>query len=49
MEIVALLRRPGGDGLEAPAGPVAPWGVQLAGNFSKDRALAAFGRARRKL
>lgn len=47
MAIVALLRRPGGDGLEASAAPVAPWGVQLAGNFSKDRALAAFGRARR--
>lgn len=25
--------------------PFAPWGVQLAGNFSKARALAAFGRA----
>jgi hypothetical protein len=46
MEVVALLRRPGGEGL-ASSGPVAPWGVQLAGNFSKDRALAAFGRARR--
>jgi hypothetical protein len=27
--------------------PFAPWGVQLAGNFSKERALAAFARARR--
>ena len=26
--------------------PVAPWGVQLAGDFSKDRALAAFAHAR---
>ena len=26
--------------------PVAPWGVQLAGDFSKDRALAAFSHAR---
>jgi hypothetical protein len=29
------------------ATPFAPWGVQLAGNFSKDLALAAFARARR--
>jgi hypothetical protein len=27
-------------------GPLAPWGVQVAGNFSKDRALATFARAR---
>lgn len=27
-------------------GPLAPWGVQLAGNFSKDIALASFSRAR---
>lgn len=27
-------------------GPLAPWGVQLAGNFSKALALAAFGRTR---
>jgi transglycosylase-like protein with SLT domain/sporulation related protein len=26
--------------------PLAPWGVQVAGNFSKDRALATFARAR---
>lgn len=36
--------------IEAYAGPIdvspiAPWGVQLAGNFSKDRALASFARA----
>ena len=24
--------------------PLAPWGVQLAGNFSKERALAAYAR-----
>ncbi|WP_237480678.1 lytic transglycosylase domain-containing protein [Lichenibacterium dinghuense] len=29
--------------------PFAPWGVQLAGNFSKSLALAAFARARAKL
>lgn len=26
--------------------PLAPWGVQLAGNFSKERALASYARAR---
>jgi hypothetical protein len=26
--------------------PIAPWGVQLAGNFSKDRALASYARAK---
>jgi len=39
--------------IEAYAGPIdvspiAPWGVQLAGNFSKDRALASFARARQR-
>jgi hypothetical protein len=43
LQIVAALRIPGrGDTIEAP---FAPWGVQLAGNFSKDRALASFRRA----
>jgi hypothetical protein len=28
--------------------PIAPWGVQLAGNFSKDRALASFAQARQR-
>jgi hypothetical protein len=28
--------------------PIAPWGVQLAGNFSKDRALATYARARQR-
>ena len=43
LQIVATLRVPGrGDTIEAP---FAPWGVQLAGNFSKDRALASFRRA----
>jgi hypothetical protein len=43
LQIVAILRVPGrGDPFEAP---FAPWGVQLAGNFSKDRALASFRRA----
>lgn len=44
LEAVALLRRsPAG----APAeGPMAPWGVQLAGNFSKALALSTYARAR---
>ncbi len=29
--------------------PFAPWGVQLAGNFSKSLALASFARARASL
>jgi Transglycosylase SLT domain/SPOR domain len=42
-QVVAALRLPGrGEELEAP---FAPWGVQLAGNFSKSRALASFQRA----
>jgi SPOR domain len=45
LQLAALLRRPGSDG--PGEAPFAPWGVQLAGNFSKDKALAAFGRARR--
>ena len=28
--------------------PIAPWGVQIAGNFSKDRALASYARARQR-
>jgi hypothetical protein len=43
LQIVATLRVPGRrDTFEAP---FAPWGVQLAGNFSKERALASFRRA----
>ncbi|WP_114943927.1 lytic transglycosylase domain-containing protein [Microvirga calopogonii] len=41
-QIVATLRIPGrSDTIEAP---FAPWGVQLAGNFSKEQALATFRR-----
>jgi len=41
-QIVATLRIPGRrDTIEAP---FAPWGVQLAGNFSKEKALATFRR-----
>ena len=28
--------------------PLAPWGIQLAGNFSKERALASYARARQR-
>ena len=41
-QIVAVLRQPGrGNDIEAP---FAPWGVQLAGNFSKARALSSYKR-----
>jgi len=46
LQMVAILRRPGSGPIVAEA-PFAPWGVQLAGNFSKNRALATFSRARR--
>src|SRR5215210_324256 len=45
IQLAALLRRPGRDGVPVDA-PLAPWGVQLAGNFSKEIALASFSRAR---
>lgn len=45
LQVTALLRRPGRrDAI--PEAPFAPWGVQLAGNFSKERALASYARAR---
>jgi hypothetical protein len=44
IEITVALR--GEDGDEQP--PIAPWGVQLAGNFSKAIALASFDRARQR-
>jgi hypothetical protein len=43
--VLAALNRPSAD--EIPVGPLAPWGVQVAGNFSKSRAMAAYERARR--
>jgi len=43
-DAVAEARRHDGD--TAPSGIWAPWGVQLAGNFSKAIALASFERAR---
>jgi len=51
--IIAAVRRPGAATQRTPEEappetPFAPWGVQLAGNFSKERALASFGRARQQ-
>lgn len=43
LQIVAVLRQPG-RGMDVEA-PLAPWGVQLAGNFSKAAALSAYRRA----
>jgi hypothetical protein len=50
LAVTAELRRDHGGGLGVDLGfaPLAPWGVQLAGNFSKTLALAAFGRAARR-
>jgi len=45
LQLTVELRR---RGRESPGGgfePLAPWGVQLAGNFSKARALASYNRA----
>jgi hypothetical protein len=47
-ETVASLMIPGGELAPDAAGPFAPWGVQLAGNFSRVRALESFDRARKK-
>ena len=49
LQVTASLRIPSrGDrfALGANEGPAAPWGIQLAGNFSKSLALATFSRAR---
>lgn len=50
LRLVALLRRPGASELAsigpAPESPFAPWGVQLAGNFSKAKALVSYARVR---
>jgi Transglycosylase SLT domain/SPOR domain len=47
LQLAVELRR---QNKESPGGggePLAPWGVQLAGNFSKTRALASYARASR--
>ena len=46
LAVVGDLRRDRGEDLGFA--PLAPWGVQLAGNFSKPLALAAFERARQR-
>ena len=46
LEITANIRR-FEPSFIANSGPLAPWGVQLAGNFSKSIALATYARARR--
>lgn len=46
MTVVAI--RAGSKPLDLREAPFAPWGVQLAGNFSKARALASFQRASAK-
>jgi Transglycosylase SLT domain len=46
LQITADIRRTE-PGLVADSGPLAPWGVQLAGNFSKSVALSTYGRVRR--
>ncbi len=49
LQVTASLRIPSrGDhfALSIEGGPAAPWGIQLAGNFSKQLALASFSRTR---
>ena len=49
LQVTAALRIPSrGDRFALPVegGPAAPWGIQLAGNFSKSLALASFSRER---
>jgi hypothetical protein len=48
LTLAAALRRDRGGDDDAGAAPFAPWGVQLAGNFSKALALASFERARKR-
>jgi len=43
-QVTASLRTEG----DTVEGPIAPWGVQLAGNFSKAAALASFARAEQR-
>ncbi|HEX2510727.1 MAG TPA: lytic transglycosylase domain-containing protein [Microvirga sp.] len=47
LQVVAALRIPSRGEPEPEAAVFAPWGVQLAGNFSKALALSSFARARR--
>lgn len=49
IEITAELKRGRGGTSLLAAGATAPWGVQLAGNFSKELALAAYNRSSSRL
>lgn len=44
-QVVAILRQPGRRDGTVMEAPFAPWGVQLAGNFSKAQALSTYRRA----
>ena len=46
LELLASLKTEGDD--SELLSPTAPWHVQIAGNFSKGRALAAYGRVRKR-
>ncbi len=55
LELVANLRKGGADrrlfaasGTPIAESPLAPWGIQIAGDFSKERALAIYARARQR-
>jgi hypothetical protein len=51
LTVAAALAKPGaGSAVVAsiPKGPWAPWGVQVAGNFSLDRAMASFATVQRR-
>jgi hypothetical protein len=45
LQLAVELRRRGRESPSEGGEPLAPWGVQLAGNFSKARALASYARA----
>lgn len=49
LQVTADLKRSGGRGSVLAEGASAPWGVQLAGNFSKALALASYERNRSRL
>jgi hypothetical protein len=45
--LTAVLRQSGSQGLDADS-PVAPWGVQVDGDFSKEKALGSYAQARQR-
>jgi hypothetical protein len=51
MELAAVLAKPGAGAAPVasmPQAPWAPWGVQVAGNFSLKRAMASFSALQRR-